>query len=154
MLPLSQILERETLLVSRFVALLTDEQNALSTAKPESLPAIHAEKSALIEQLNVLEAQRNSLISGNPALPEKERMAAWLTQHPSEVKIAAQWAALMASALSAKRLNELNAKLVAIHLERTTQALAILTRRAEENTFYSSNGQTSQYTGSRIVDSA
>ena len=154
MLPLSQTLERETAMVSRFVALLTEEQEALASAKPELLPAIHAEKFTLIEQLNAIEAQRLNLIADNPAIADKDRMTDWLARHPSEVKIAAQWTALLGMALSAKRLNELNARLVKIHLERTTQALAILTRRAEENTFYGSNGQTSLYTGSRIVDSA
>lgn len=154
MLVLSQTLERETGLVSRFVALLTQEQEALTAAKPESLPAIHEEKTSLIGQLNTLESQRNQLIGGTPTLSEKERMALWLSAHPAETKIAGQWATLIGLALDAKRLNELNARLVKLHLDRTTQALAILTRRSEENTFYGANGQASQFTGSRIVDSA
>jgi flagella synthesis protein FlgN len=151
---LGNILEREIQLISRFLVLLEDEQIALKTANPETLPEIHSDKAALVDELNALEAGRNQLVGGGSPLSDRERMHAWLKSHPGEKKIATQWQALIDLAHQAKLASELNASLVKLHLERTTQALVILTRHSQGNQLYGSNGQAMSFTGSRIVDSA
>lgn len=154
MSPLEKIMEREVELISRFIALLEAEQEALKSAKPESLPEIHTSKETLVGELNQLENARIKLVNGPGALTDRERMNAWIKAHPTEKKAAGLWDQLLSLAHAAKQKNELNAALVKLHLEKTTQALAILTRHAQENTLYGSNGQASVYSGSRIVDSA
>lgn len=151
---LDNTLEREIDLLSRFIALLNEEQGALKAATPEVLPKIHEGKALLVDTLNTLETERIKLIGGATSVPDRERMIAWLANHPSEKKVATHWQALIKLAQEAKQLNELNASLVRLHLEKTTRALAILTRHAQDNVLYGSNGQAAQYTGSRIVDSA
>jgi len=151
---LAHTLEREIDLISRFLVCLDEEQTALKSAQPDSLPAIHDTKTALVDQLNALEVQRIKQVGGPAELSDKERMQAWIKAHPAEKQIAESWNNLIGLAHSAKQKNELNAVLVKLHLDRTSQALAILTKHAQENTLYGSNGQASTYTGSRIVDSA
>lgn len=151
---LDNTLEREIDLLSRFIALLNEEQGALKAATPEVLPKIHEGKALLVDTLNTLETERIKLIGGATSVPDRERMNAWLANHPSEKKVATHWQALIKLAQEAKQLNEMNASLVRLHLEKTTRALAILTRHAQDNVLYGSNGQAAQYTGSRIVDSA
>ena len=151
---LGKLIEREITLISRFVTSLQEEQEALKAANPESLPTIHEEKSRLVDQLNALENERIQLVGGSANMPDRERMAAWLQVHPNEKTVAGHWKKLIELAQEAKRLSDLNAALVKLHLEKTTQALAILTRHAQENLFYGSDGQAATYTGSRIVDSA
>ena len=151
---LGELLEREISLVSRFVTALQDEQAALKAASPDALPTIHEEKSALVDQINHLESERIKWVGGPVGLSDRERMNAWLQAHPSETLLAAHWEKLLELAGEAKRQNELNAALVKLHLERTSQALAILTRHAQDNLLYGSNGQAATYTGSRLVDSA
>lgn len=149
-----QIIEREIKLISRLVALLQEEQNSLKTADPLALPRIHEEKSVLVDQLNALENERIQMIGGPASQPDRQRMQAWLDAHPVETKVASQWQQLIQLAQEAKQQSQLNASLVRLHLEKTTQALAILTRHAHDNLLYGSNGQAASYTGSRIVDSA
>lgn len=150
----NKILECEIGLISRFIALLEEEQHCLKQADPAGLPHIDAEKSALVDQLNALEKQRIKLIGGLSSLSDRERMHAWLSAHPSEQSIANNWQNLIELAQSAKRHNEMNASLVRLHLEKTAQALAILTSHSQKNMLYDSCGQSATYTGSRIVDSA
>lgn len=151
---LSKTLEREIDLISRFHISLQEEQEALKSALPELLPKIHEAKSLLVDELNALENERLKLIEGFSHLPDRKRMDAWIKGHPTETQIANQWQKLLELARSAKQQSDLNASLVKLHLEKTSQALAILTRHNQENTLYGSNGQAAAYTGSRIVDSA
>jgi flagellar biosynthesis protein FlgN len=151
---LALTLEREIDLISRFLVVLEQEQEALQTAQPEALAPLLDSKTNLVDQLNKLESERIKLVGGRAELSDKERMLTWLEANPAEKKIAALWNKLIALALSAKSQSELNSTLVKLHLDRTAKALAILTRHTQENTLYGSNGQASIYTGSRIVDSA
>lgn len=154
MTPLAGVLTRETELVSRFILILKQEQEALKSGKPEALAEINGEKINLVDQLNQLGANRSQL-TGLPGAPsDQTSMTAWLAQHPQEKKSAALWHALIDLAREAKELHELNGQLIGIHLKQTSAALAVLTQRQQEHTLYGSNGQSSLFTGSRIVDSA
>jgi flagella synthesis protein FlgN len=154
MLALGTIIDREISQISRFLALLLDEQEALKTATPDALPKIHDEKIILVDQLNELEVERSKLTHGSQASSARERMDLWMSEHPQERQIAAQWQQLIQLCQEAKQQNIINARLVNLHLERTNQALAILSRDANESILYGSNGQPAQYMGRRIVDLA
>lgn len=151
---LGKIIEREISLITRFLALLLDEQAALVAANPEALPAIHEEKYVVVDQLNSIEIERSSLTPGSPASSARERMELWLAEHPEEKQIADRWRQLIQLCQTAKQQNFLNSRLVNLHLEQTSQALAILNRDIDESILYGSDGQAAQYMGRRIVDSA
>ena len=59
---IAAITEREIALISRFVALLKDEQETLKRADASALPEISAAKIDLVEQLNLLEAERRTAL--------------------------------------------------------------------------------------------
>ena len=147
---IAAITEREIALISRFVALLKDEQNALKCADASALPEISAAKIGLVEQLNLLEAERRAALG----IVGRAAMAVWLANNPNDQTAAVNWEKLLNLAQEAKQLHELNAQLVGMHLQQTSEALVILTRQAEQHTLYGSNGQAAQVSGSRIVDSA
>lgn len=154
MTPLAGILMRETELVSRFILILKQEQEALKSGKSDPLAEINGKKINLVDQLNQLGANRSQL-TGLPGLTsDQASMTTWLAQHPQEKKSATLWQVLIDLAREAKELHELNGQLISIHLKQTSDALAVLTQHQQEHTLYGSNGQSSLFTGSRIVDSA
>lgn len=151
---IAAITQREISLISRFVALLKEEQAALKLADAAALPEISTAKIALVEQLNALEIERRSTLGIFGEEKTRQAMIEWLAKHPENKTAAVNWEKLLNFAREAKELHELNARLVGLHLQQTTDALAILTRQSTERALYGSNGQAGQYTGSRIVDSA
>jgi flagella synthesis protein FlgN len=151
---LAGMLSREIDKISRFVTLLKIEQGALRSAQTNDLSRISKEKLELVGQLNLLGTERILLISGSSPAEDHLAMDSWLALHPEEKEPAALWNSLLFLAKEAKELHDLNMQLVGIHLQQTNNALAILTSREPGNTLYSSNGQSSPLTGSRIVDSA
>jgi flagellar biosynthesis/type III secretory pathway chaperone len=151
---IAELLDREISLVSAFVDLLNQEQDALKAAVPDALPEIQEKKMSLVEALNQASGARIAAIAGQ-GMPEQAAMAEWLAkQNSASTALAASWQKLLELAREAKTLHQLNGQLVQMHLKRTEDALAILTQRQQENLFYGSNGQAATYTGSRIVDSA
>ena len=153
MTPLAGILTREKELVSRFILLLKQEQEVLKSGRPDELGKINEEKLKLVDQLNQIGTERAQLTNGLAPQDNSANMS-WLTKHPLEKQSAALWGKLIHLAREAKELHALNGQLIGMHLRQTNDALAILTQRQQEHTLYGSNGQSSQLTGSRIVDSA
>lgn len=152
---IAEITAREIALISRFIALLNNEQEILKRAKPADLPEISAAKIDLVEQLNTLEIERRSALGMASDENPRKVMTKWLAQHPAEQAAAVNWKNLLNLASEAKQLHDLNARLVGMHLQQTTEALAILNRQSSEQLpLYGSNGQAAQNSGSRIVDSA
>ena len=148
------ITEREIALISSFIACLNEEQECLKRADASSLPEISAAKIELVDQLNALEIERRSALGIASDTNTREAMAQWLKTHIEAQTAAVNWENLLNLAREAKQLHELNARLVDIHLQQTSEALTILTRQADQHTLYGSNGQAAQNSGSRIVDSA
>jgi flagella synthesis protein FlgN len=118
------------------------------------LPEISAAKIDLVEQLNLLEAERRTALGIVGDENTRAAMGVWLANKPNDQTAAVNWKKLLNLAQEAKQLHELNAQLVGMHLQQTSEALVILTRQAEQHTLYGSNGQAAQVSGSRIVDSA
>jgi flagella synthesis protein FlgN len=150
----AELTEREIPLISRFVSLLQQERDCLTRVDVAALEEVGHAKIALAEQLDALETERRTLLQLGPLENTREGMANWLNKHPEDSNVAVNWEKLLNLAAEAKALHELNAKLLGIHLQQTTEALAVLTRQAENVSLYGSNGQTALSSGSRIVDSA
>lgn len=154
MATVAAITEREVGLISRFVALLKDEQEALKRGDAAALPETGAAKAELVDQLNASEMERRVAL-GNPDEQNiREAMTQWLAEHPAELAAAEHWNRLLALAGEAKELHQVNAALVAMHLEQTREALSILTRQPPKHLTYGSDGQATPSSGSNIVDSA
>ena len=154
MTPLAGVLTREIDQVSRFLLLLKTEQEVLKSGQPDDLAIINEEKVKLVAQLNHLSAERAQLTSELESAANQASIASWLALQPREKQSAVLWDKLIQIAREAKELHDLNGQLTSMHLRQTNDALAILTERQPEKTLYGSNGQSSQLTGSRIVDSA
>ena len=150
---LSDILGRETDLVSQFIDVLRQEEAALASAKTDDLDAINTKKLVLVELLNQTGKERSLLIFGEESA-SRAQTAAWLSENPIEQKARKLWGELIDQASEAKRLHELNGELLSLMLRKTSDALAVLTRRQQDQALYGSNGHASPATGSRIVDSA
>lgn len=148
------LLSLEIELVSRFIALLNDEQDSLKKGDAEALQAITAQKAPLIEQMNAIESERMAAIgqAGQPS--NGTSMQQWLENHFADTVATAKWQQLLELAREAKSLHDLNIQLVEMRLKNTAEALAILTQPVESSTLYGSSGQTMTSSGSRIVDSA
>lgn len=146
----AQILAREEIFLSRFIATLGEEQEALKAARPELLPSLADQKTRLVEELNKLEANRIQLAGG----PDRAAMLNWLATHPADRESPILWERLATLSQEARHLNELNAQLLDLHLRRTSEALQILTRHTQNSLVYGADGQATALTGSRIIDSA
>jgi flagella synthesis protein FlgN len=151
---LARIIEREIELISRFIAVLNEEQECLKQANPAPLPSLGATKAELVDQMNALEGERMAAIDQAGMPNSRASMDSWLTHNPSDSAAASNWNKLLDLAREAKGLHELNGRLVEMHLKNTSEVLAILTQQANRTSLYGSSGQAMQDTGSRIVDSA
>jgi flagella synthesis protein FlgN len=151
---IAALTKREVELISSFVALLNEEQDALKRRDPSSLQDLAAAKLPLVDQLNEMESQRRFALGIVDDRNTREAMSRWLAENPDQQSTAASWKKLLTLAAEAKQLHELNAGLVSMHLQNTTEALVVLNRQSAQNTLYGSDGQAAQSSGSRIVDSA
>lgn len=152
--PLAETLAREAALVRAFIACLGDEQEALKQGDVQALPAITARKSALAAQLNATEGERNVLLGQQGYAGDRDGMQAWLAANRNDRATAREWAGLLRAAAEARELNEINGRLIAMRLQATNQALEALSQEARSSTLYGPDGQSTQRTGSRIIDAA
>ena len=148
----AKLLKREAELVERFRDTLLREQRVLQSGTADGLAEVNAEKLSLVENLNILGAERaRTLSSGDD---ETIDMQAWFAAHPSENEAAEVWKGLLGTAREARDINEQNGNLIQVLHQKTSDALSILTQGQADQSLYSSNGQASLSTGSRIIDSA
>lgn len=151
---LAELLTAEVKLVESFIACLTAEQDALKAGDVDALTAINAQKTGLADQLNKLEDERNAFLQQSGLTADRQGVSNWLAQNRQERNAGQAWAQLMKLAGKARELNNLNGQLIAMRLQATNQALAILTQQAQRSTLYGPDGQTTLRTGSRIIDAA
>lgn len=155
MAEIAAITWREVELISRFVDLLNQEQEMLKRADASVLPEIGAAKAKLVDQLNGLENERRQALAIEGSQTPRSAMDQWLLAHPDDREAAANWKKLLDLSRKAKQLHELNTGLVSMHLQQTSEALAILTQQPPRQTaLYGSDGQAAQASSSRIVDKA
>jgi flagellar biosynthesis protein FlgN len=151
---IATITEGEIELISRFVSLLSEERDALKAANIAALPVIAANKLQLIDQLNAVEQTRSQLLGCPESKHIRQAMAHWIADHPGEKATATSWKKVLELSLQAKQAHELNSRLINMHMQQNSEMLDILTGQAGRSSLYGSNGQTSQATGNRIIDSA
>lgn len=148
----AKLLKREAELVARFRNTLLREQEILRSGKSDGLAEINAGKLSLVDSLNLAGAERaRTLSSSDEATID---MQTWFSAHPSEIEAVELWKGLLETAREARAINELNGNLINVLHQKTSDALSILTQGKADQSLYSSNGQASLSTGSRIIDSA
>jgi flagella synthesis protein FlgN len=151
---LQALIKQESALLGDFIVLLGKEQEALKRADAAALPELGEAKSQLVDQLNALEISRAKALGQTEATLAPEAVLGRLTALPGGQALVERWKDLLELARQAKQLHEQNRQLLQMHLQQTSELLAALTRKAERQTLYGSNGQAQLNTGSRIVDSA
>lgn len=153
-LTIALLLDQEIAAVNEFIKILQDEHEALKHGPADRLSVFGEQKLALVAQLNMLESQRDLLLGKTDGDSTAERMNNWLATAKNAGQITPRWHQLLDLARKARRLHQLNAEILSQLLERTTEAINILTLRQKEISLYGSDGQAACATGSRIVDSA
>jgi len=152
MTEIAALLKREAELVVRFRNTLLREQEALRSGISEGLAELSSEKLSLVESLNSAGVERaRALFSSDDSMVD---MNAWFSTHPQERESALLWNELLDVAREARTINELNGNLINSLHQKTSEALSILMQGQADRSLYSSNGQASLSTGSRIIDSA
>lgn len=157
---LSTALANELNTVSAFVELLKSEQVLLTSNHTSNTPhpigdlqSITDQKNNLIDQLTQCAQTRDALVrqAGFPETGDGIQSYLSVLCNPG---LDATFAALKAQASEANRLNALNAKLVAMRLQVTQQALSILLPQEHAPALYDVQGQTAQRVGYKLIDSA
>lgn len=151
---LEKLLGEEKGLVVRFLDTLRKEQAALIEGDAAALKPLSDSKLALVEQLNRVELSRSSLTAIPSGGTGMHGMLQWLDRHPEESASRALWLKIISLARVARQMHAMNGELIAMHLAKTNEALAILVQKQKDVSLYSSDGQSASGTGSRIVDSA
>ena len=154
MADLLALTRKESLLVTRFVALLRQEQEALQRGDATALPALTTDKAKLVDELNTLAVQRNQTLEGEGLATDSAGMSAWLQRNPGDKTAHKAWSDLLALARQARELHEQNNQLLTLHLRETNEALSVLQQEVRKSQLYGPDGQSSPLTGNRIIDAA
>lgn len=116
---LAAVLEAEHAALRQFVALLEREQAELASPRAETLERIVAEKQALVDELQQLATQRPALKAASLPAPLRHHLAQ-----------------ITAAAAQAQRLNEVNARLLALHEQACRARVQVLTAGAPTSHTY------------------
>ena len=150
---LVSILERETDLVTRFVGILTQEQEILVRGKPQDLAPLTEAKTPLIDELMALASQRDDALRAEGFPQDVDGLKTWVTLQGNQ-QLEATYETLKRASAEAKRLNQLNASLVSTRLQITQQALSVLLPAENAPALYDTQGQSAQKVGYKLIDSA
>lgn len=151
---LADLLARESDLVREFIASLKEEQEALKRGQTDPLASITFRKTELVERLNAAEKEREAFLQCTGHASDRDGMLTWLAKNPGDRAAVDGWAKLMELASEARRLNNLNGRLITMRLQATNQALDVLTHQPQRPALYGRDGLTTPKTGSRIIDAA
>lgn len=152
---LAELLSRETKLVEEFIACLSAEQEALKQGDIEPLAAINDHKSELVAALNAAEVGRNAALAENGYTGDRKGMLDCLAASRQDPTARRAWERLLELATEARELHGINGRLIDMRLQATHQALdALLLHPPRHSALYGRDGQSTRYSGSRIIDAA
>jgi flagella synthesis protein FlgN len=151
---LANIIAAEAGLVSAFVLLLKEEQEALKAANADALPAIVERKTDTVRKLAPVTSARNTELARAGLAPDRAGIDAWLLKYPTDKDVRLQWTKLQTLAAEAKELNRVNGELIRIHMQSNSQALETLLSTNNRQELYSADGLAASATTRRINDSA
>lgn len=151
---LAEIIAAEADVVSAFVLLLKEEQEALKLGNAELLPGIVERKTATVGKLAPISAARNAALAATGLAADRAGIEAWLQKQPNDKTSRQFWEKLQLLAAEAKELNRVNGELIRLHMRNNAEALESLLAKANRQDLYSADGQTASATPRRIIDSA
>lgn len=152
MAELLEIVRRECALLNEFVAILGEEEQALVSGDTETLGSVTPRKTALVARLNQIADWRNQAMRGLGLATDTAGLDAWRRQGGESERAASE---LIGLASSARERNRINGQLIALHLQKTQDALQVLTGGDPGRQTYGRNGQSEPTrTGYRLIDSA
>jgi flagella synthesis protein FlgN len=154
MTALAGIIAAEADVVSAFVLLLKEEQEALKLGNAELLPEIVERKTATVGKLAPISTARNAALAASGLAADRAGIEAWLLQQPNDKAVRQHWGQLQLLAAEAKELNRVNGELIRLRMHNNAEALEALLAKANRQDLYSADGQATSAAPRRIIDSA
>lgn len=133
------VLQQEQAALDQFIELLQQEQAALVAADVDKLQSLSELKQQLSEHLNTLAQQRVAQQERAGYSADASGTRAWLAAQPPAVGDA--WKKLLATAQTARDLNQTNGQLIQTHMQHNQQALSVLMGAANRLDVYGADGQ-------------
>jgi flagella synthesis protein FlgN len=138
----------EKLALTRFISLLKTEQRALKEGFVEALEQLAQEKSALVGELNRLEAKRAR--DAAQVGCDGAGTAAWVAREGG-MQATNMWLEMLDLAREARRLNQVNGILIDTMMRNNKQALNVLQAAAQRASLYGPDGRSENYSGGRML---
>jgi flagella synthesis protein FlgN len=137
-------LRDELQLINSLLELMKQEQQFLVSADGDGLAAITPQKSALVQQMAVLAAQRHQALGAAGFAAREAGMEDWLGASGDDVA-RASWLELLERSRAAKEINRVNGMLINKQMMNTQVVLNAMRTPAggADSTVYGPGGQTS-----------
>lgn len=137
---LAETIKAESALIERFVALLHEEQEALSSGNIGELPTLSQKKETFATELNALSGLRNEQLTALGFAEGRAGMDAWRAANPEKKAIVGAWDKTLSLAAEARELNRVNGELIRLRMEHNSKALDILVRSRDSLALYGPDG--------------
>lgn len=152
MAALLELIRRECALLTEFIDILAEEEQSLVSGDTESLGTLTPRKTALVARLNQAAERRNQAMKLLGLANDTAGLDAWRRQSGETERAAGE---LIGLASTARERNRVNGQLIALHLQKTQEALQTLTGGDPRRQTYGRDGQAEPTrTGYRLIDSA
>ena len=133
-------LQTEKQVFEAFVGLLEEEQGILVNGRKDELSSNTTKKTKALEELQRLSDQRTNFMRTAGISLEPVGLTSWIAGQNPEAKVL--WDQCLDLAKRAKRLNDLNGRLLAERLSGNQQAIHTLMTEANQPATYGPDGQT------------
>lgn len=139
--------------LGEFIAVLQQEQELLKSGDTEALLPLIETKTRLANGLAALSQARETHLARLGLAAGRVGMDAWLARHGNDT-LKKAWQDLLKLAGEARSLNELNGKLIGLHMRHNQQAFTALMGATDRAMTYGPDGQQQTGLGGRILGKA
>lgn len=147
---LARSLEEETAELDALLKLLRGERQALQARNTECVQAFAASKRERLARLSEFESARGEFLRANSLSQDHAGMQHYIERTPAHLTtLSESWRRLLANAVEARQINDVNGKLIAAQLHFIASALAALRQASSDLVYYSADGQTCGNPGPR-----
>jgi flagella synthesis protein FlgN len=137
---MAALLDEESRELRAFIKLLQQEQALLTAGDTgESLMPLAQSKAEFTTRLESLSARREQLLVQRGKGTGRAGMEAWVSEG-SGAPLKPRWQDWLVTAAEARTLNELNGKLIRMHLQHNQDALTVLMSAANRASVYGPDG--------------
>jgi len=147
------LLTEEVGAVGEFLAVLKQEESALTQAELDPLLALAGRKGEFTARLNALVERREAILKAG-GLPAGREGMDKLAAADKSGQVGRLWSQLLAVAGEARAQNEINGKLIAVLFQHNQRALSELMAAANMAMTYGADGQQKGGGGGRLLGSA